>query len=213
MPATAVPAPTDSQSSRFDMQENGVNRTADEFDAWLLARGVRVATGEPAVPLVQTCPTPEGDRGDDDGDSIINCLDQCPDSVAGQAIGPDGCPAAISIDLKGVTFAYDEAKLDAAAMAVLDEAAEILKRYESLRVEVAGHTDSRGDAEYNQKLSERRAQAVYDYLVEKGLDSGRLIGPIGYGETRPLAPNQNPDGSDNPQGRSMNRRTELNIQN
>ncbi|WP_425489360.1 OmpA family protein [Cognatilysobacter bugurensis] len=212
MPATTVPAPTGAESSRFNMQENGVNRTADEFDAWLQSRGVRVATGVPAVPLVQNCPTPEGDKGDDDGDRIINCLDQCPGSAAGQAIGPDGCPAAISIDLQGVTFAYDAAKLDASARTVLDQAVEILKRHESLKIEVAGHTDSRGDAEYNQKLSQRRAKAVYDYLVEKGVDAARLIGPIGYGETRPLVPNQNPDGSDNPEARSRNRRTELNIQ-
>ena len=81
-------------------------RTADDFDAWLQGRGVRVATGVPAIPLVQNCPTPEGDKGDDDGDRVINCLDQCPASLAGQAIGLDGCPVAISIDLQGVTFAY-----------------------------------------------------------------------------------------------------------
>lgn len=212
-PAAEVPAQADSGSSRFNMQENGENRTADDFDAWLQGRGVRVATGVPAIPLVQNCPTPDGDKGDDDGDRVINCLDECPASLAGQAIGVDGCPASISIDLQGVTFAYDQAKLDPAAQAVLDETVEILKRHEALRVEVAGHTDSRGDAGYNQKLSERRAKAVYDYLVAKGIETQRLIGPVGYGETRPLVPNENPDGSDNPEGRSKNRRTELNIQN
>lgn len=213
MPAAAVPTQTDNQSLRFDMQENGENSTADEFDAWLQAQGLTVSTGEPAIPLVQICPTPEGDRGDDDGDGIINCLDQCPNSIAGQAIGPDGCPVPISIDLRGVTFSYDEAMLDASARAVLDEAIEILKRHEALKVEVAGHTDSRGDVQYNQMLSERRAKAVYDYLVDNGVEAARLIGPIGFGETRPLVPNKNPDGSDDPQGRSRNRRTELNIQN
>lgn len=211
-PAAAAPAPTGDRSLRFDMQQNGENRSADDFDSWLEAEGVRVSTGIPAIPLVQHCPTPEGDKGDDDNDRVINCLDQCPDSQPGQVIGRDGCPISISIDLKGVTFAYDDATLDAAAKAVLDEAVEILKRHEALKVEVAGHTDSRGDAGYNQKLSERRAQAVYDYLVEKGLDTARLIGPIGYGETRPLVPNERPDGSDDPEARSRNRRTELNIQ-
>jgi outer membrane protein OmpA-like peptidoglycan-associated protein len=212
VPAAAVSAPSANPSLRFDMQVDGKNRTADEFDAWLAAQGVRVSTGIPAIPLVQNCPMPDGDRGDDDNDRVINCLDQCPASQAGQVIGRDGCAASISIDLKGVTFAYDEAKLDPAAMAVLDEAVQILKRHDALKVEVAGHTDSRGDAQYNQKLSERRAQAVYDYLIEQGVDASRLIGPIGFGESRPLVPNEAPDGSDDPEARSRNRRTELNIQ-
>jgi outer membrane protein OmpA-like peptidoglycan-associated protein len=212
-PAAAMPAQTANPSLRFNMQENGQNRTADEFDAWLEAQGVRVSTGIPAIPLVQNCPLPDGDRGDNDSDRVINCLDQCPGSQAGQVIGRDGCATSVSIDLKGVTFAYDEATLDPSAKAVLDQAVEILKRHEALKVEVAGHTDSRGDAEYNQKLSERRAKAVYDYLVENGVDAARLIGPIGLGETRPLVPNERPDGSDDPEARSGNRRTELNIQN
>ena len=81
------------------------------------------------------------------------------------------------------------------------------------KVEVAAHTDSIGTEQYNQGLSERRAQAVYDYLKDHGIDSGRMVGPNGYGETRPIAPNTNEDGSDNPEGRAKNRRTELNVQN
>ena len=198
---------------RFNMQQDGQSMSADKFDDWMKSKGVRVATGKPAVPLVQNCPTPEGDKGDSDGDGIINCLDTCPASEAGQTIGPDGCPVPVSIDLKGVTFAYDKADLGADAKAVLSEALEILQRYPDLKVEVAGHTDSRGDAKYNQALSERRAKAVYDYLVENGIDKTRLIGPVGFGETRPLVPNQKPDGSDDPEGLAKNRRTELNIQN
>jgi OOP family OmpA-OmpF porin len=82
-----------------------------------------------------------------------------------------------------------------------------------MRVEVAGHTDAIGTAEYNQGLSERRARAVYDYLTSHGVDASRISGPNGYGETRPIAPNTNADGSDNPEGRARNRRTELNVQN
>jgi OOP family OmpA-OmpF porin len=213
-PAAYVPRTEhDNTPWRFNMQQDGRTMTADEFDAWMKSRGVRVATGQPATPRVQTCPTPEGDRGDNDGDGVINCLDQCPDSQAGQTIGPDGCPVPVSIDLRGVTFAYDTAELSGEATAVLDEAVEILKRHPGLTVEVAGHTDARGAAEYNQRLSERRAQAVYDYLVEHGIEESRLIGPKGFGETRPIVPNQHPDGSDNPEGRAKNRRVELNIQN
>ncbi|HEX2083470.1 MAG TPA: OmpA family protein, partial [Xanthomonadaceae bacterium] len=194
-------------------RQGGKSMTAEEFDQWLKQRGVRVATGKPTKPLIQNCPTPEGDKGDSDGDGIINCLDQCPGSQAGQTIGPDGCPVPVSIDLEGVTFAYDKAVLTKEATTVLAEAIKILKEHAALKVEVAGHTDSRGDPAYNQKLSERRAKAVYDYLVKNGIDKARLIGPVGFGESRPLVPNENPDGSDNPANRAKNRRTELNIQN
>jgi len=150
---------------------------------------------------------------DDDGDGVNNCDDRCPDSQPGQTIGPDGCPVPVSIDLKGVNFDFDKSTLRPDAIAILNEAVEILKRYPDLRVEVAGHTDSKGSDAYNQKLSERRAKVVYDYLVSNGIDPSRLIGPNGYGESRPIAPNTNPDGSDNPEGRARNRRTELNVQN
>ena len=211
-PNTYVPQTAhDNTPWRFNMQQDGRSMSADEFDAWMRQRGVRVATGKPAVPLVQNCPTPEGDKGDSDGDGVINCLDKCPASEAGQTIGPDGCPVPVSIDLKGVTFAYDKATLGAEAKAVLAEALEILQRHPALKVQVAGHTDSRGDASYNQALSERRAKAVYDFLVSSGIDKARLIGPVGFGESRPIVPNQRPDGSDDPEGRAKNRRTELNI--
>ena len=119
----------------------------------------------------------------------------------------------VSIDLKGVNFDYDKSTLRPDAVAILNEAAEILKRYPELKVEVAGHTDSKGTDAYNQALSERRASAVYDYLTSNGVDASRMTGPTGYGESRPIAPNANEDGSDNPEGRARNRRTELNVQN
>ncbi len=166
------------------------------------------AAAPPAPPAAPSC----ADL-DDDGDGVTNCNDKCPNSQAGQIIGPDGCPAPISIDLKGVNFDYDKATLRPDAVGILGEAAEILKRYPELRVEVAGHTDSKGTDAYNQKLSERRAKAVYDYLAGNGVAASRLVGPVGYGESRPIAPNTNADGSDNPEGRAKNRRTELNVQN
>lgn len=122
-------------------------------------------------------------------------------------------PAPITIDLTGVNFDFDRSTLRPDAVQILNEAVEILRRYPDLGVEVAGHTDSVGAEQYNQGLSERRAQAVYDYLTSNGIAASRLQGPIGYGESRPIAPNTNPDGSDNPEGRARNRRTELNVQN
>lgn len=123
---------------------------------------------------------------------------------------PPPPPAPITIDLNGVNFDFDKSTLRPDAVAILNEAVEILKRYPELRVEVAGHTDLCGPDAYNQKLSERRATAVYDYLTSNGIDSGRLAGPVGYGESRPLEPTPQTF----PACKSeVNRRTELNVQN
>ncbi|MGN7724490.1 OmpA family protein [Luteimonas sp. 22616] len=186
----------------------------DWFGDILASVGVVIPLGpEPTAPVAPAPAAPSCADMDSDGDGVNDCDDKCPDSQAGQTIGPDGCPVPVSIDLKGVNFDFDKSTLRPDAVAILNEAIEILKRYPDLRVEVAGHTDSKGTDAYNQALSERRASAVYDYLTSNGIDAGRLVGPVGYGESRPIAPNTNDDGSDNPEGRARNRRTELNVQN
>jgi len=186
----------------------------DWFGDVLASVGVVIPLGpEPMAPVGPAPVAPNCADSDDDGDGVNNCDDKCPGSQAGQTIGPDGCPVPVSIDLKGVNFDFDKSTLRPDAVAILNEAAEILKRYPELKVEVAGHTDSKGTDAYNQALSERRARAVYDYLTSNGVDASRLTGPTGYGESRPIAPNTNEDGSDNPEGRAKNRRTELNVQN
>jgi OOP family OmpA-OmpF porin len=174
----------------------------------LFALGNLPAPVVPDAPPAEDCATK-----DDDGDGVNNCNDRCPNSQAGQAIGPDGCPVPLTIDLKGVNFDFDKDTLRPDAVVILDEAADILNKYPQLKVEVAGHTDSIGTEPYNQDLSQRRAQVVYNYLAGKGVDASRMVGPNGYGELRPIAPNTNEDGSDNPEGRARNRRTELNVQN
>ena len=188
----------------------------DWFGDVLASVGVVIPLGpEPTAP-VAPAPTPVAPSCadmDSDGDGVNDCDDKCPGSQAGQTIGPDGCPVPVSIDLKGVNFDFDKSTLRPDAVSILNEAIEILKRYPELKVEVAGHTDSKGTDAYNQSLSERRASAVYDYVTSNGIDASRLIGPNGYGESRPIAPNANDDGSDNPDGRARNRRTELNVQN
>ena len=119
-------------------------------------------------------------------------------------------PAPITIDLNGVNFDFDRSTLRPDAVQILNEAVEILKRYPELRVEVAGHTDLCGPDAYNQGLSERRASAVYDYMTSNGIDTSRLNGPVGYGESRPLEPTvQTLPGCKS----EVNRRTELNVQN
>ncbi|RNF81837.1 OmpA family protein [Montanilutibacter psychrotolerans] len=200
---------------RADFDDTSVHAVdEDHFGDILASVGVVIPLGPeasapaPAAPAAANC----ADM-DDDGDGVNNCNDKCPGSQSGQTIGPDGCPVPVTIDLKGVNFDFDKSTLRPDAIAILNEAIEILKRYPELKVEVAGHTDSKGTDAYNQALSERRSRAVYDYLTSNGVDASRLAGPNGYGESRPIAPNQNDDGSDNPEGRARNRRTELNVQN
>ncbi|HEY7377145.1 MAG TPA: OmpA family protein [Steroidobacteraceae bacterium] len=103
-----------------------------------------------------------------------------------------------------ITFKTDSADLNANFFKVLDSVGLVLKEYDKTIVEVAGHTDSTGSTEYNQALSERRAQTVAQYLEGKGLMQQRII-TIGAGETHPVATN------DTPEGRQLNRRVELTL--
>ncbi|WP_338064828.1 OmpA family protein [Thermomonas paludicola] len=195
----------------FDNKQARIGSQENLFTDVLASVGLTMALGPAPVAAVAPAPAPLPTCADmdDDGDGVNNCNDKCPDSQAGQTIGPDGCPVPVSIDLKGVNFDFDKATLRPDAVAILSEATEILKRYPELKVEVAGHTDQCGKDDYNQKLSERRAKAVYDYLTSNGVDAGRLAGPNGYGESRPLEDK----GQTMPGCKSeINRRTELNSQ-
>jgi OOP family OmpA-OmpF porin len=112
--------------------------------------------------------------------------------------------------LRGINFDFDRANIKPEFAPVLDEAARILAENPNVRVRIEGHTDSIGTEAYNLRLSQRRANAVKRYLVSKGIAADRLE-TVGMGEGQPVAPNTNPDGSDNPEGRAMNRRAELHV--
>ena len=77
-----------------------------------------------------------------------------------------------------------------------------------LIIELSSHTDSIGSDSYNITLSQKRAESVVRYLISKNIEKVRLVAK-GYGETRHIAPNSNPDRTDNPEGRQLNRRTEF----
>jgi outer membrane protein OmpA-like peptidoglycan-associated protein len=104
----------------------------------------------------------------------------------------------------GITFALNSADLNAQFYSALDGVSMVLKEYDKTVIEVAGHTDSSGSDQYNQALSERRAQSVAGYLGSHGVKQQRLI-TIGAGEAHPVASN------DNDTGRAANRRVELTI--
>jgi outer membrane protein OmpA-like peptidoglycan-associated protein len=80
-----------------------------------------------------------------------------------------------------------------------------LNEYPKIEIEMSAHTDSRGSDDYNITLSHNRAKSVMEYILSKGIATSRITSK-GYGETKPVATNTNPDGSDNPEGRQLNRR-------
>jgi photosystem I P700 chlorophyll a apoprotein A2 len=116
----------------------------------------------------------------------------------------------IQIALPGdVLFDFDKWDIRPNAEGTLKKVGEIIKAYHSPNVLISGHSDSKGEEDYNQKLSLKRAESVRGWLVNNaGVDAG-ILRTEGLGETKPVAPNTNPDGSDNPDGRQKNRRVEI----
>jgi outer membrane protein OmpA-like peptidoglycan-associated protein len=108
------------------------------------------------------------------------------------------------IDLPGVNFENNSAKLRPESASVLDGAVATLKANPSLEVEVEGHTDNKASDQYNLGLSQRRAESVRSYLVKGGIAASRLTAK-GYGKTKPVADNATED------GRAKNRRVDLRI--
>jgi outer membrane protein OmpA-like peptidoglycan-associated protein len=108
----------------------------------------------------------------------------------------------VPIILEGITFATGKADITPESEATLQKALKTLTTYPEIEVEISGHTDDVGSATSNQKLSERRAQAVKDWLVGKGVNAGRITA-VGYGEEKPTVPNDSPD------NRQKNRRIEF----
>jgi len=108
-----------------------------------------------------------------------------------------------------VNFDFDKSNIRKVDVPELKKAIDFVKKYRGAKVKLEGHTDSKGTEEYNQKLSERRAEAVKQYLIKEGAVNSSMISATGYGESRPIAPNKTPDGKDNPAGRAENRRVEI----
>ena len=164
---------------------------------------------------------------DSDGDGVPDDIDQCPDTPPGVRVDSVGCPlpppppacgevrnggvpslegcgVGDSIVLRGVNFETNRANLTVNARTLLDDVILDLKNFPDIKVEVGGHTDSRGAADYNQALSERRANSVRDYLASNGIAPDRMT-TRGYGLENPIADNATMDGQD------RNRRVELKI--
>lgn len=154
------------------------------------------------------CPRP-----DRDGDGIPDDLDKCPDEPEtwNGFQDTDGCPDELPQEvadfrgaLEGIQFDVNKDTIKAGSRKTLDNAAEVLKKYPDVRVEIGGHTDSTGSRDLNLDLSRRRARSVRRYLIEKGVDGAR-IETRGYGPDKPIADNETPA------GRTKNRRIEFTI--
>jgi outer membrane protein OmpA-like peptidoglycan-associated protein len=118
----------------------------------------------------------------------------------------------IRIDLAAdVLFDFDKYTLRPAANDSLGKVAQVAAKYPDAPLLIEGHTDGKGTHAYNMTLSENRAGAVKKWLVEKGGIKASTITTKGWGETKPVAPNKKPDGSDDPDGRQKNRRVELTL--
>jgi len=141
---------------------------------------------------------------DSDGDGIADYLDKCPGTAQGVKVDSKGCKLEKRIELRGVNFANNSAKLTSASSAVLDDMASTLKRYPDQKVEIGGHTDGSGTRSYNLSLSQKRADSVREHLIDQGVAAGNLTAR-GYGPDNPIASNKTSA------GRASNRRVELRL--
>jgi outer membrane protein OmpA-like peptidoglycan-associated protein len=107
--------------------------------------------------------------------------------------------------LRNLYFDYDRASFKTESYTELNKLESMLRQNASMKVEIGGHTDAYGNWNYNKNLSQKRAEAVKDYLTRKGIDA-RRIKAVGYGETKPLASNDDED-----EGRELNRRVEFKV--
>ena len=127
-------------------------------------------------------------------------------------IGADVREQQIVIEFSGdVLFDFDKADIKPEAKPRLEKLAAVIRERATGIVSIEGHTDSVGDDEYNLRLSEKRAEAVKVWLSGKDGLSSRMYRTKGSGKSRPKAPNAHPDGSDNPEGRALNRRVTVTI--
>ena len=141
---------------------------------------------------------------------VVPTRDRIADALRSVGLEVEPRGRGLAVRLPGPLFTFGSSDLNISASESIRRLASILNRNYAAnrRLVVEGHTDSLGSAEYNLSLSRWRAEAVKDELIFSGVPGSR-IDVAWYGESRPLMPNKNPDGSDNPEGRDRNRRVEV----
>jgi len=169
--------------------------TAYSKDEWITILSA-YSLPETAAPVPVSVTPPPAMPKDSDGDGVTDDRDACPNTPKGVVVNERGCWAFSD----GMLFGFDSAVIRPEFYSVLNDTKSAFDANPTMRVEISGNTDSTGPEAYNQKLSEKRAEAVKDYLVKKvGIDAGRLS-TVGYGETKPGFPN------DTEENRAKNRR-------
>ena len=168
--------------------------------------------GDGVPDYLDKCPnTPKGCKVDKNGcpidsdrDGVPDCLDKCPNTPRNTKVDKNGCPPVGEelLILHGIKFGFDSAKISDDSEAILEVAVTTLKKNPKMKVEIEGHTDSIGTAEYNLGLSQKRADAVQDHLISEGIGAERLQA-VGKGEADPLVSNELKE------GRAKNRRVEF----
>lgn len=186
----------------------GEGRATYNFDGkWvegLALAGLQVVLGGHLKPTYPAPPPVEVETPvDSDGDGVIDSLDKCPGTPRGVVVDATGCPKslekAVTIPLN-VYFDTNKSYIKPQYQGEISKVATFMKQYPAATTVIEGHTDSRGSAKYNQRLSQRRANAVKQALAAKhGINPARLTA-VGYGEARPVASNKTAA------GRAENRR-------
>lgn len=161
---------------------------------------------------VDACPDQPGTANgcpDQDGDSVADSEDSCPDQAG--PVSNKGCPEireedreVLNVAMRAVRFASGRARLLPESYDVLDQIVAIMDRYPAYKLTIAGHTDSAGQEQTNQILSEDRARACFQYLLANGVEASRMS-YVGYGESSPIADNSTAE------GRRLNRRVEFEL--
>jgi outer membrane protein OmpA-like peptidoglycan-associated protein len=202
-----------------DMDADGV---ADKDDACPDVAGLKTlggcpdADGDGVTDKSDKCPTVKGPKDnagcpwpDTDGDSVLDKDDKCPD-VKGTAAN-NGCPEVTETAIKSlneyaktILFESGKASFQKQTFAVLQSITAILKEYPTAKFSIEGHTDDSGSVAFNQTLSENRASAVKNYLIENGIAADRLTS-AGYGKSRPIDKTK--------AGKANNRRVEVKLAN
>jgi outer membrane protein OmpA-like peptidoglycan-associated protein/opacity protein-like surface antigen len=199
-------------SDRFAVRAEGEWFAIEDGDLWALNLGfeylfggpppapVAAAAPPPPPPPPPPSPPPPPPPSDSDGDGVMDGSDQCPGTPAGARVNAQGCEQ--QLVLRGVNFPNTTATLTPQDALILDSVVDILAKRPAFDVEIRGHTDGSGSEEHNLDLSQRRADAVRDYLVSKGIPADKLTA-VGKGEAEPIADNDTAD------GRAQNRRVTL----
>lgn len=195
-PDTPAGVKVDATGCPLDSDHDGVPDSKDQCPN--TPQGVKVdANGCP--PVID---------GDSDGDGVPDSKDKCPATPAGAKVNADGCPILmekVGIKLE-LNFDTDKADVKPEFKDEIDRVASFMRKYPGASVVIEGHTDNTGSSEHNQKLSERRAQAVAESLVrDHGIAASR-VQSVGYGDTKPVADNGTAA------GRSENRRVNAAIE-